>query len=87
VQREGATPERRLILMNRNVRAIILSLAVLMGAAIAFMNWLGEPSELRRVGSVVLLIGVMACVVAVMLIDEWFAMRVQHRIETGKEVG
>lgn len=77
VKMVGSTVDRALILQERTVRAFLLCLAVLCGAVVAFGSWLGRPPEVWRIVAVGFLITVMVCVVAVLIIDEWYADRMQ----------
>lgn len=83
----GATPARKLIIQNRTVRAFLLCIAVFCASGVAFVAWLLDPEDGRRYINIVLLIVLEIAVVATLWIDEWYAARVQKRIEEGDEIG
>jgi hypothetical protein len=64
------------ILRNRSIRAALLSAGVVMAAMVALLSWWLDPSEIRRVLTIAMLIGVEVCMVAALILDEWFSDRI-----------
>ena len=69
---------RRLIHQNRTSRAAILSIGVVLSAGVAIVSWLLSPSDGRRLLSVGMLIGVEISIVLALVLDEYFAHRIDH---------
>lgn len=64
------------ILRNRSVRAGLLSAGVVLAAMVALLTWWLDPSDVRRVLTIAMLIGVEVCMVAALILDEWYSDRV-----------
>lgn len=69
---------RAVILLNRSVRAGLLSAGVIMAALVALLSWWLDPSEVRRFVTISMLIGVELCMVAALISDEWFSARIDR---------
>ena len=78
VEIAGETPARMLLLESRRTRAATLSLGVLCGSAVPVVLWLTEPSEERRIITIVLLIAEYAMLVTTLVMDEWYAARIDR---------
>lgn len=72
----GATPARALLNDARKARVLLLSLGVMCGSLVPLVVAVMEPTDDRRIATVVLLVAEYAALVGAMVLDEWFAARI-----------